>query len=105
MTPSKRGRPREPEGMRRDVFLKIRVSREELAMTEKRAAKMGKSVSDFARQRLGLAVSGYGERRKAATQPAPTPAASQPSVPQPAPPAPAPAEAPPISLAQVLPWR
>lgn len=104
MTSRKRGRPCEPDGMRRDVFLKIRVSREELAMTEKRAAKMGKSVSDFARQRLGLAVSGYGERRKTATQPAPAPAASQPVSP-PAPPSPTPAQEAPISLAQMLPWR
>jgi hypothetical protein len=88
--------------MRRDVFLKIRVSRAELDVLEQYAADQKLSISDFSRRRLGLSVTGYGEGRprpKKVVLPAPALVASQPPEP-----APAATDTPPLTLSQFLPW-
>jgi hypothetical protein len=95
------GRPKSG-AMRRDVFLKIRLSRAELDVLEQYAADQKLSVSDFSRRRLGLSVTGYGEGRprpKKVALPAPETVVSQPPEP-----ALQPADTPAITLSQFLPW-
>lgn len=108
MASTKRGRPASPKAMRRDVFLKIRISRAEELLLEQYAHDQNLSVSDFARRRLGLSVSGYGERKAAKPAPVDTPDVRQAPTKKPTPIPPPIAgqpDEPPITLAQFSPWR